>query len=326
MINRRQVSERVYVTLTQSFTEFEQLLLSSLQRSPAPLRPYLGHLARSLGKNLRGKALLISASDEEQKDDADAIKLAVALELFHLATLVHDDIIDDASTRRGIESLHRKFGRKQAVLCGDYLFAQAIDLSASIDMDRETDGFELVSYAKLVCIGEIRQGSNNFNFDLSVRRYLSTIRGKTAMLFEAALAGGAWILGEKDHFEGYRKLGRYIGMIFQMLDDLIDIEQTQEMAKKPILSDLNAGVITLPLILSIQEDELLRQELLRQKETSHFEPHKIQQWIFKVGGDKKTRALANRYYQMALAELDQLSLGEQKRKQLLGLLNKAAGK
>lgn len=326
MTNKKQERGRHYIGLQQSITDFEKLLLGSLQKSPLPLRPYLGHLANSLGKNLRGRALLIAASNEEELVDSDAVKLAVALELFHLATLVHDDIIDDAATRRGQESLHRKFGRKQAVLCGDYLFAQAIEISTDIDKNRSIDRFEFASYARLVCIGELRQGSNNFNFDLSVRRYLSIIRGKTAMLFEAALAGGAWILEDAENFEGYRKLGRYIGMIFQMMDDLIDIEQTQEKAKKPILSDLRTGVITLPLILSIREDGTLKGELLAQKRRESFDPVKIQQWIFRLGGEKKTRALADRYYHHALKELENLSLYEKKKEHLLTLLNKAAGR
>ncbi|MDO5061949.1 MAG: polyprenyl synthetase family protein [Peptostreptococcaceae bacterium] len=311
------------ILIEKAFTDFEKMLLHSLRKAPLPLRPYLSHLSNALGKNLRGRALILAAMDEQGHVHSDAVKLAVSIELFHLATLVHDDIIDDADIRRGQESLHRKFGRKQAVLSGDYLFAQAIEVSLSIDPKRSTENFSISSYARLVCVGEIRQGANNFNLDLSIYRYLSIIRGKTAMLFEAAFAGGAWILGDEENFDSYRRLGRYIGMIFQMMDDLIDIEQSEATAKKPILSDLREGVITLPLIFAMKADPKIREKILSEKEA--IDTVAIREMIFRAKGDQKTRAVADRYYKHALTELESLPIGRSKREQLRMLLDKAAG-
>lgn len=321
-----EIKQKDLLELSQAVTGFEKALVESLRLVPLSLAPYTLHLSNSLGKNLRGKALILAASNEEGMVEKDAISLAVAIELFHLATLVHDDIIDDANIRRGQDSLQKKFGKKVAVLLGDYLFAQAMELGSGINKNREIHGFSFSSYARMVCVGEIRQGANNLNFDLSVFRYLSIIRGKTAALFEAAFAGGGWILGDKLHFESYKKLGRYMGMIFQMMDDLIDIEQSVEQAKKPILSDLNEGVITLPLILAMKEDKDLKPLLLAQKEKNSFDPVLVQQKVFRANGHIQTRALAQRYYDLAIKELDAMALSTDKYNKLLALLNKAAGK
>lgn len=143
------------------------------------------------------------------------------------------------------------------------------------------------------------------------------------MLFEAAFAGGAWILGDEENFDSYRRLGRYIGMIFQMMDDLIDIEQSEATAKKPILSDLREGVITLPLIFAMKADPKIREKILSEKEA--IDTVAIREMIFRAKGDQKTRAVADRYYKHALTELESLPIGRSKREQLRMLLDKAAG-
>lgn len=325
MISYKTGAERSYRTLERAVEELERQIAAALKRSPAIIRPMLEHLALSTGKNLRGRALLISAMNDEGMIDTDAIVLAAAIELFHLATLVHDDVIDNADFRRAQESLQRRFGQKQAVLCGDYVLARAVEMVAELNDCRPKEGFSIASYAKLVCLGELRQNANSFNFDLSIYRYLTIIRGKTAMLFEAAFAGGAWILGDEKSFDAYRRLGRYIGMIFQMMDDLIDLEQTAQTAKKPILSDLRSGVITLPVILAMQNSPQLKEELRKQARQECFDAEPLRQKILDALGNAKTRAFAQRYYRLAEKELRGLHLTEQKERCLRELLQKASG-
>ena len=336
MTNKQLVNSQ-RITSLEAFEGLEKALLSFLKTVPPSVLPYTGHLAQALGKNLRGKALLIAALGDDDLLDPGAIDLAVAIEMFHLATLVHDDIIDNAKTRRGQKSLQAQFDKKTAVLCGDYLLARSLELSmkamssqAAGQKNRDANDFSLATYASLVCLGEIRQNANNFNLDLTVMRYLSIIRGKTAVLFEAALAGGEFFVQEEDRInpaakEAYKKLGRYMGMIFQMMDDLIDIEKTEAEAKKPILSDLKAGVITLPLILAMEEKPAIRGEIEEQMRTQSLNPEKIQALVLDAGGDVKTRALAKNYYILAKEELDKLNLKDHKHNLMLKLLDKAAG-
>lgn len=322
------------ITMNEAYEGLDKALVGFLKTVPKSILPYTGHLSNALGKNLRGKALLIAAMGDDNLINADAIQLAVAIEMFHLATLVHDDIIDNAKLRRGQKSLQAEFGKKTAVLCGDYLLARSLELSTKVMLQRENnrnpEDFSMLTYSSLVCLGEIRQHANNFNLDLSVRRYFSIIRGKTAALFEAAFAGGEFFVTEQERIsrestESYKKIGRYIGMIFQMMDDLIDIEKSEEEAKKPILSDLKAGVITLPLILAMQKDSTIKEDIQRQKSAGAIQPDVIQQKIIAAGGVDETRQFAQRYYKNTLSEITALNLTQYKQEAMIALLNKAMG-
>ena len=115
-----------------AFRMAQEQILDLLKNAPGVIRRQTSHLAKSGGKNIRARALLACAAGSDGQIPRDAPKAAAAVELLHLATLVHDDIIDNAPKRRGIETLHRKFGEKSAVLCGDYLFSTALQLAVTI--------------------------------------------------------------------------------------------------------------------------------------------------------------------------------------------------
>jgi heptaprenyl diphosphate synthase len=220
-----------------------------LLTAPIIIRQYTKHLAASSGKYIRAVALLICSENEDGLIHPHAINFAAAIEIIHLATLVHDDVIDNANTRRGKPTLQKEYGKRTAVICGDYLLCTALKIVAEIQDKEEYLNLSVPDYMRRVCLGELNQHINNGYLDLSVYKYLKIISGKTAALFEASFHAGA-ILCEKDNLtiSKYVKLGRYIGMIFQMTDDCIDFETTEDIAKKPVQSDFEQGVITLPLI------------------------------------------------------------------------------
>lgn len=335
-MTKMRVGDSRRISIEEAYQELEKSLIAFLRAVPPSILPYTGHLSSSLGKNLRGRALLTAALGDDGLLDSGALDLAVAIEAFHLATLVHDDIIDDAELRRGQKSLQAAFGKKTAVLCGDYLLAKSLELSY-LAMSRrkslatgERGDFSLPQYAGLVCMGEIRQNANNFNLDLSKQRYLSIIRGKTAVLFEAAFAGGESFLEEKERIspratEAYKKFGRYTGMIFQMMDDLLDIEKTQDQANKPILSDLKSGVITLPLILAMEVNPEIRTMIEEDLRSGNLDPARIQAMVLEAGGAEKTRELAQAYYDKAVLELEGLDLEAEKAFLMRQLLERAWG-
>ena len=221
----------------------------TLSNSPLIIREYTRHLMSSRGKFIRAISVILCAEDNEGFVHQNAVKIAAAIEILHLATLVHDDIIDNADLRRGNVTLQKKYGKRTAVICGDYLLSVSLRMAASLENSKDYLTLELPDYVGKVCLGELDQHINNANINLTIYRYLKIISGKTAALFEASFFAGAIIANsEEAEAKKYKRLGYNIGMIFQLTDDCIDFENTVETANKPVQSDYEQGVITLPLI------------------------------------------------------------------------------
>jgi heptaprenyl diphosphate synthase len=288
--------------------------------SPLIVRNYMNHLLGARGKFIRAYSLLACAQKADGDIDPNAVKVAAALEIFHLATLVHDDILDDSDTRRGIPTLQKKFGPKIAVICGDYLLCLALKLAASISNRDQYLNLDMPNYVQRVCFGELEEQINNGNWDLSIYRYLKIISGKTAALFEASFYGGAILSESKDEeIEKYKRLGRYIGMIFQLTDDCMDFEATQDMAKKPVKSDLKNSVITLPLIHALKTSEEFRNSF---KEGAVTEDQ-ANLAVLKLGGTKFTRSVAEKYYKKSVALIEEMEITEAKAAMLLLIVQRS---
>jgi len=236
------------------------LIFHSFEHAPKPVRPMTKHLASASGKGVRTSLLLTSAMDEAGLVPKEAILAAAAVEIFHLATLVHDDVIDDASSRRGIDSVHVKFSRKEAVICGDYLLCMAVSAISTIYEPYKDLANKFTDAVERVCLGELRQYSNNYNTAIRFYEYLRIIRGKTAALFYISAYAGALIGGcpEKDIVQMGR-LGTYIGMIFQIIDDCKDYMLDERDALKPTKTDIASGVVNLPLLMAFLKEPALRE-------------------------------------------------------------------
>jgi heptaprenyl diphosphate synthase len=293
-----------------------------LSSAPPIIRTYTGHLAKSTGKFIRAYGLMACSMDEEDKVPGEAVTLASAVELLHLATLVHDDVIDDADTRRGIETLQKRFGKKSAVICGDYLLSLALKLAASIPQKNKYESLDMPDYLSRICMGELRQEINNNNLNLSVYRYLSIIRGKTAALFEASFFGGA-ALSTRDEkkLRMYRKAGNDVGMIFQLMDDCIDYEMDKRDAKKNVRSDYEEGVITLPLIHTMKQDE----KFLKQVKNGLITAKELCDKVLEASGTVYTKSVAGRYYAKAVNTIGVLQLSEAKKARIMTVVDKSYG-
>ena len=291
-----------------------------LSASPRIIREYTAHLTKSTGKYIRGVSLLTCAIDNDGVIHKDAIRFAAAIELIHLATLVHDDVIDNAELRRGELSLQKKYGKRTAVICGDYLLCAALMLAGDTSNKEEYLKFDMPKHLSRVVLGELQQHINNANFDLSVHRYLKIISGKTAALFEAAFYAGA-VLSETDQriVRKYSNLGRYIGMIFQLTDDCMDFETTEHVAKKPVQSDYEQNVITLPLIHTFRTLSGFKEKAA----TFGLKREEINDAVRKAGGLLYTRSLAKKYYNKSLKILEELELSQDKQQRLSFILNSA---
>lgn len=220
--------DSVETAVGQVKDEVSGILLSS----PMLVRNYISHLLGANGKFIRAACLATCALDPDGRIHPNAVKAAAAIEILHLATLVHDDVIDDADIRRGIPTLQKKFGKRVAVICGDYLFSLALKLAEGVENKRDYLDLHIPDYVSRICVGELTQNINAGNFDLSERQYLKIISGKTAALFEASFyAGGVLAGAEKKEWERYKRLGRHIGMIFQLMDDCMDYASTAKAEK-----------------------------------------------------------------------------------------------
>lgn len=291
-----------------------------LFKAPLIIRTYTSHLSKARGKFIRTHAVLSCAMNETNQVHKDAVTFAASIEILHLATLVHDDVMDEADVRRGIETVQKKFGRKTAVICGDYLLSAALKEAANAERKKEYEDYYLPNYVDRIAIGELRQHLNNGNLSLSMYRYFSIINGKTAALFEASYYAGA-ILSEMEEkrMRLYRNLGRYVGMIFQLTDDCIDFEENEKEAKKNVQSDYEQGVITLPLIYTLEKDRNLRSKAEKKSLTRE----EINTSVLKAGGIPFTKGVSKRYYKKAERIIETLQLSDEKEERLRKILDKA---
>jgi geranylgeranyl pyrophosphate synthase len=206
-----------------------------------------GYVFDSRGKRVR-PALLLLSSKLFAGANQRALKTAAAVELIHSATLVHDDIIDNASIRRSKLSVNNKFGNTAAVLFGDYLYCQAFEV-----ISRFNDGFiaeNLLEAARSMCEGEIFQNLNNYNAHISYEEYFSIIEKKTARFLSKCSALGAYCAkAAPAAVKNMEKFGLNMGMAFQIADDVLDVASDDKIIGKPAAKDLLEGKITLPLLI-----------------------------------------------------------------------------
>lgn len=183
--------------------------------------------------------------------------------MLHTATLVHDDMIDDAVRRRGLPTLHTLLNPASAVLLGDYLFAQAAAWAAETDNVRVVNIF--ATTLMTIVEGELRQMWAKRDLRRSEENYYARIHGKTAALFAAASEAGA-VLGEaaEEEIQALREYGRLLGLAFQIVDDVLDFVGEEQKLGKPVGGDLRGGNITLPLILYLSDDHRAEDELARE--------------------------------------------------------------
>lgn len=322
MINNITLDENIEMLSYEEAVELAKKEVErALVKSPHLIRDYLKHLASSQGKYIRAVSVIVAAQDTQGSVHPDAIKAAGAIEIIHLASLVHDDIIDNADIRRGKPTLQKKFGKRTAVICGDYLLSLALKMiSATVDKKRYVE-LDLPDYISRLCLGELEQHMNNYNLSLSIYQYLKIISGKTAALFEASFFAGAMVLNVSEEIlRKYRQIGYYIGMIFQLTDDCIDFDTTVEVANKPVQSDYEQGVITLPLIHAFQN----MTDFKKKASETQITRDEINQAVMKTGGLDFTNRLIKRYYDKAMRRIDELEITEEKKTKIIFILNKAS--
>ncbi len=231
--------------------EVEERLRAAIAEHGEPLRADAAATLEAGGKRLRPMLVLLCAG---QEDGARAVRAATAIELVHMATLVHDDVLDRAPLRRGVPTVAATSGRERAVATGDLLLSRAFALLAAAGDSRELALLADASVA--LARGELAQRHDAFDLGIDEERYLARCRLKTARLFECAC-----LLGRDE--ERLRAFGAEIGLAFQLLDDVLDVSGPPERTGKARGTDLLDGTVTLPVIEAAAADPGIREVDLR---------------------------------------------------------------
>lgn len=209
------------------------------------------HALASPGKRLRTALTLLSGKLNTYRFDK-LLPLSVAYELVHLATLIHDDIVDKALTRRGSPTVNSIYGDDIAILLGDYYFAKTAGLIADINENRIDHLFS--DTVATVCEGTILEMMTAKNIDLTIETYYEKIRNKTATLLAACCKGGAIVSEASDEeITWLHDYGMSLGTAFQIIDDILDYTEDEATIGKPAGNDLRQGMVTLPLIYALRE-------------------------------------------------------------------------
>ncbi|MGV3488082.1 MAG: polyprenyl synthetase family protein [Tuberibacillus sp.] len=225
-------------------------------------------LLKAGGKRIRPIFVLLS-SRFGSGQNGDVLKVAVTLELIHMASLVHDDVIDDAELRRGKKTVKAEWDNRVAMYTGDFIFARALDLIGDIP---NRDIHVILSRSiREMTRGEIIQIKDQYNWNQNIRQYFLRIKRKTALLMAVSCQLGGLAAGAPPKVVSYLyQYGYFIGMSYQIVDDILDFTSTEKQLGKPAGSDLRQGNVTLPTLLALSDPEI-KDELLEMLNTAYKE-------------------------------------------------------
>ena len=267
------------------------------------------YIVEAGGKRVRPRLLLLFADALGHEGSAQH-ELAATVEFIHTATLLHDDVVDESSLRRGRATANALFGNAASVLVGDFLYSRAFQMMVSVNQMRVLD--VVADATNVIAEGEVLQLMNMHDPDLAVDDYLQVIRFKTAKLFEASARLGA-ILGKADAAteEACADFGRRLGTAFQLVDDLLDYEGSSEELGKNVGDDIREGKATLPVLLAMERCSPEEREMLRQAiRTGEVEGlSQIIEVVRRTGAIEATRSAAEEEIARARANLDVLPAG-----------------
>jgi len=278
----------VFELIQEDLTSFEERLKGELRSSVAFIEAIGDDLVGAGGKRLR-PSLSFLAGRLLRADAERSMLVALAVELLHSASLLHDDLIDDAQTRRGSQAAFRRYGNVVSVMSGDFMLARVLDLLAETGSAAFT---RLMSRtAAAICEGEVLQFQTATLEDYSFDAYDAVIEGKTAILLASALEGVA-ILADagEDARRAVRAYGMRYGRAFQMQDDYLDLLGDAERLGKPVGGDLREGKATYPVLLLLLEhgvDEV--RTILRRHASREGDVARVVELVEEHGADERTR-------------------------------------
>lgn len=299
----------LFAPIARDLEETERILRATLQRPEPGVSRLIAHLAHYRGKRLRPALLLLTAQACGAVRPAHHV-LAAVVEMIHTATLVHDDVLDGATTRRHVSTINASWGNQASILLGDYLFTHAFHLSSTIDV--RACGI-IGDATNRLCAGELHQVTERGNLDLGEDAYFAIIDGKTAELTACSCRLGALYAEASDEVvEGLSRYGRYLGLAFQIADDLLDLVGDERSAGKSLGTDLDQQKLTLPLIHYLANASPERKaafQAILAAEGNHKREN-LRPLLEASGAIDYARRRAEEYASLAAAELEALAPGE----------------
>lgn len=298
----------IYATMKQDVLYIERELERNIRSDHELLTKAALHLLKAGGKRIRPVFVLL-AGKFGTYDIEQLKRVAVPLELIHMASLIHDDVIDDAQTRRGQLTVKAKWDNKISMYAGDYIYGQALKVAAEL---QQPQIHILLSKVMVdMCIGEMEQIRDFFHTSQTVRQYLLRTRRKTALLIAISYQLGAIAAGVESKI-GYAlyRFGYNVGMAFQIWDDVLDLTGTESHIGKPAGNDIRQGNVTLPVIFALQDERfrgLLLHEIERIRQLNgNTDVTAVLEIIQQSEGIARAEQFASRYIDKALLILEQL--------------------
>ncbi|MDK8639841.1 heptaprenyl diphosphate synthase component II [Niallia taxi] len=300
----------MYSFLNSDLEIIEKTLEETVNANTSILRDSSLHLLKAGGKRIRPIFVLL-AGQIGQYDIHVIKKAAVALELIHMASLVHDDVIDDSDLRRGQPTIKAKWDNKVAMYTGDYIFAKSLEIMS--ELKKPAAHKVLADTIVEVCIGEIQQIKDKYYFEQNVRDYFRRIKRKTALLISASSLVGAIASDvEEKHQKKLHKFGYYVGMSYQIIDDILDFVGTEEELGKPAGGDLLQGNITLPVLYAMEDEGIRKRVSTVHEEMDREELLEIIELIKSTDAIDRSMKISNAYLQKALDAIADLPKGRSK--------------
>lgn len=297
---------RTHEPVVEDFAAVDRTIRAQLS-SHVPLIETIGsYIIESGGKRVRPLLALLAARALDYRGDKH-ITLAALIEFMHTSTLLHDDVVDESHLRRGRRTANDTWGNAPSVLVGDFLYSRSFEMMVEVG---SMPIMAILSRAtSVIAEGEVLQLTNIGNADLDEEAYFATIRGKTAMLFEAASHTGAVVAGGSDEqVEALRLYGCHLGLAFQLIDDLLDYQGNAGEMGKNVGDDLAEGKPTLPLLRAMAVGTPAQVEVVRRaiSEGGLSYLDEVLAIVHETGALEYTRQRANEMVERALLELQKL--------------------
>ena len=298
--------------MAQEMAKVDDVIRKRLSSDVALIEQISHYIIGAGGKRIRPRLVLLFASALGH-NSAHQYELAATVEFIHTATLLHDDVVDESSLRRGRQTANAMFGNAASVLVGDFLYSRAFQMMVSVDRMRVLD--VLADATNVIAEGEVLQLLNMHDPDISVDDYLRVIRFKTAKLFEASARLGAVLAdAPRDVEDACANYGRALGTAFQLVDDLLDYEGNTAALGKNVGDDLREGKPTLPLLYAMNHGTAQERDTIRHA-IEHGEVDRLAEIVDivrRTGAIEATRSAARDEAQLAVRCISSLPASEAK--------------
>ncbi|WP_079530132.1 heptaprenyl diphosphate synthase component II [Halobacillus hunanensis] len=297
----------IYSFLKQDLYKIEEAVNETIQSENPVLREASSQLLKAGGKRIRPVFVLLAGKFGDY--NLERMKaVAVSLELIHTASLVHDDVIDEAELRRGEPTIKSKWDNRIAMYTGDYIFARSLENLSTLDNPR---AHQILAKTMVeLCLGEIEQIQDKYNVEQNFRNYLRRIKRKTAILIAASCRLGAIAanVSKEEELALYR-YGYYVGMSYQIIDDVLDFTASEKELGKPAGSDLLQGNITLPVLFSLEDSKFKEQTQHVFNSNTELTSAAIEPLIKEIqsnGSIQRSLAVSDQYLNKAYESLEKL--------------------